>query len=52
MHDIPTIGFGPGHEHFAHAPNEQTEIEHLVRCTAFYAALVDDFAKGLNRRYQ
>jgi putative selenium metabolism hydrolase len=31
MHDIPTIGFGPGHEHFAHAPNEQTEIEHLVR---------------------
>ena len=46
MHDIPTIGFGPGHEHFAHAPNEQTEIEHLVCCTAFYTALVDTFAKG------
>ena len=46
MHDIPTIGFGPGHEHFAHAPNEQTEIEHLVCCTAFYSALVDTFAKG------
>jgi putative selenium metabolism hydrolase len=45
MHDIPTIGFGPGHEHFAHAPNEQTEIEHLVRCTAFYTALVDTFAE-------
>jgi putative selenium metabolism hydrolase len=45
MHDIPTIGFGPGHEHFAHAPNEQTEIEHLVRCTAFYAAFVNEFAK-------
>jgi putative selenium metabolism hydrolase len=44
MHGIPTIGFGPGHEHFAHAPNEQTEIEHLVRCTAFYAALVNTFA--------
>ena len=44
MFDIPTIGFGPGHEHFAHAPNEQTEIEHLVRCTAFYSALVDTFA--------
>jgi len=44
MHGIPTIGFGPGHEHFAHAPNEQTEIKHLVRCTAFYAALVDTFA--------
>ena len=46
MHDIPTIGFGPGHEHFAHAPNEQTEIEHLVCCTAFYKDLVDKFAKG------
>jgi len=46
MHDIPTIGFGPGHEHFAHAPNEQTEIEHLVCCTAFYSALVNTFAKG------
>ena len=45
MHGIPTIGFGPGHEHFAHAPNEQTEIEHLVCCTAFYCALVDTFAK-------
>jgi len=46
LHGIPTIGFGPGHEHFAHAPNEQTEIEHLVRCTAFYAALVNQFAKS------
>jgi putative selenium metabolism hydrolase len=46
MHGIPTVGFGPGHEHFAHAPNEQTEVEHLVRCTAFYAALVDTFSKG------
>ena len=46
IHDIPTIGFGPGHEHFAHAPNEQTEIEHLVCCTAFYTALVETFAKG------
>ena len=46
MHDIPTIGFGPGHEHFAHAPNEQTEVEHLVRSTAFYAALATAFAKN------
>jgi putative selenium metabolism hydrolase len=44
MHGIPTIGFGPGHEHFAHAPNEQTEIEHLVRSSAFYAAFVHTFA--------
>ena len=46
MHHIPTIGFGPGHEHFAHAPNEQTEVEHLVCCAAFYSALIDQFAKG------
>ncbi len=44
MHDIPTIGFGPGHERFAHAPNEQTEVEHLVRSAAFYTALVEAFA--------
>lgn len=48
MLGIPTIGFGPGHEKFAHAPNEQVEIEHLVRCSAFYTALVDEFAKGDN----
>ncbi len=45
MLGIPTIGFGPGHEHFAHAPNERTEVEHLVRSTAFYAALVHAFAE-------
>jgi putative selenium metabolism hydrolase len=45
IHNIPTIGFGPGHEHFAHAPNEQTEVEHLVRSAAFYSALVNEFAK-------
>ena len=46
MHRIPTIGFGPGHEHFAHAPNEETEVEHLVSATAFYSALVEEFARG------
>jgi len=48
MLGMPTIGFGPGHEKFAHAPNEQVEIEHLVRCSAFYVALVDEFARGQN----
>ena len=45
MHEIPTVGLGPGHERFAHAPNEQTEVEHLVGAAAFYVALVDEFAK-------
>jgi putative selenium metabolism hydrolase len=48
MHDLTTIGFGPGHERFAHAPNEQTEVDHLVRATAFYAALVDGYASQPN----
>ncbi len=41
---IPTIGFGPGHEKFAHAPDEQIEIEHLVRASAFYAGFVAGFS--------
>ena len=39
MHGIPTIGFGPGREAQAHAPNEKTWKADLVRCAALYAAL-------------
>lgn len=38
-HKIPAIGFGPGDENQAHAPNEVNRIEDLVICTAFYAML-------------
>jgi putative selenium metabolism hydrolase len=41
---IPTLGFGPGHEKFAHFPDEQIEVEHLVRASAFYAGFVAEFA--------
>jgi putative selenium metabolism hydrolase len=37
MFNIPTIGFGPGQEMMAHAPNEYCAIDDLVRCSAFYA---------------
>lgn len=37
-HGIPVIGFGPGKEPEAHAPNEKTWKEHLVTCAAMYAA--------------
>ena len=43
MHDIPTVGFGPGREAQAHAPNEKTWKEDLVRCAALYAALPDTY---------
>jgi putative selenium metabolism hydrolase len=36
---IPCIGFGPGAEAQAHAPNEVTWKEDLVKCAAVYAAL-------------
>jgi putative selenium metabolism hydrolase len=38
-HGIPCIGFGPGSEIYAHAPNEAIPIEHLVKASAFYALL-------------
>lgn len=39
MFGIPTVGFGPGKEAEAHAPNEKTWKEDLVTCCAMYAAL-------------
>ncbi len=39
FYGIPTIGFGPGKEAEAHAPNEKTWKEDLVTCAALYAAL-------------
>jgi len=35
---IPTIGFGPAHEIYAHSVNEQMPVEHLVRAAVCYAA--------------
>ncbi|NCB62165.1 MAG: YgeY family selenium metabolism-linked hydrolase [Clostridia bacterium] len=42
---IPCIGFGPGKEEEAHAPNEKTWKEDLVRCAAVYAALPTLYCK-------
>jgi putative selenium metabolism hydrolase len=38
-HQIPVIGFGPGDENQAHAPNEVTRVDDLWKAAAFYAAL-------------
>lgn len=45
MFGIPVIGFGPGHEKFAHAPNEEIDVDHLPRAAAFYAAFAIEYAK-------
>lgn len=39
-HKIPCIGFGPGNEIYAHAPNEFVPIDHLEKAAAFYANLI------------
>ncbi|MFA6675697.1 MAG: YgeY family selenium metabolism-linked hydrolase [Bacilli bacterium] len=36
---IPCLGFGPGDEKEAHAPNEKTRKEDLVICAALYATI-------------
>ncbi len=36
---VPCIGFGPGHEDQAHAPNERTWKSELVKAAAMYASV-------------
>lgn len=43
MYKIPTLGFGPGNEVLAHAPNEYIPIDHLAKAVAFYTAFVQRF---------
>lgn len=38
-YNIPCIGFGPGHEDQAHAPNERTWKSELIKCAAMYALI-------------
>ena len=42
---IPCIGFGPGAEAQAHAPNEKTWKADLVKCCAVYAAMPTLYCK-------
>lgn len=37
---IPTIGYGPGNEELAHAPNEAVEVERIATCIYGTAAIV------------
>lgn len=44
-YNIPCIGFGPGKEAQAHAPNEKTWKADLVKCAAVYAAVPSLYCK-------
>lgn len=47
MFGIPTIGFGPGDEIYAHGPEDQCPVEHLTRAARFYAAFPRMFVETL-----
>ena len=38
MFGVPTIGFGPSDEIWAHSPDDQCPVEHLTLAARFYAA--------------
>jgi len=46
LHGIPCVGFGPGFEQQAHAPDEWTPAAHLWKAAAFYAMYPFVLAKG------
>jgi putative selenium metabolism hydrolase len=48
---IPVIGFGPGNEVLAHAPNEKVPVSDLVAASAFYAALAFEMAHQETQKY-
>lgn len=37
MFNIPTVGFGPANEIYAHMVTDQCPVDHLVKAAAFYA---------------
>ncbi len=47
--NIPCIGFGPGHEDEAHAPNEKTWKDELVAAAALYAVVPKNYMEQLNK---
>jgi len=46
---IPCVGFGPGHEEEAHAPNEKTWKKELVKAAALYAAVPKNYIENLKK---
>ena len=49
MFGVPTVGFGPGNEIYAHTPEDQCPIEHLTRAARFYAAFPGTFLEAAKR---
>jgi putative selenium metabolism hydrolase len=45
MHNVPTVGFGPANEIYAHSVNDQVPADHLVKAAAFYAVFPSIFCE-------
>lgn len=46
---IPTVGFGPANEIYAHTPDDQCPVEHLVYAARFYASFPNYFMEAISR---
>lgn len=44
LHRIPCVGFGPGYEEQAHAPNEWVPLDHLWKAATFYAWFTNSYS--------
>lgn len=49
LHKIPTIGFGPANEIYAHSVEDQCPVDHLVKAAAFYAAFPAKYLAALKK---
>jgi putative selenium metabolism hydrolase len=47
---IPTIGFGPADEVYAHTPDDQCPLDHLAPAAAWYAAFPDAYLTAAGRQ--
>lgn len=47
---IPTIGFGPAHEIYAHSVNDQVPVDHIVTAAAFYAMFPNNLVEVLKKK--
>lgn len=47
---IPTIGFGPSEEKWAHTVNDQVSLDHLLKATMFYALFPGVLATKLSTK--
>ena len=49
LHKIPTIGFGPANEIYAHTVEDQCPVDHLVKAAAFYAAFPAKYLAAIKK---